>query len=726
MPACRTCACWLFRHRQALGQELADTRLVLVCDVGGGTTDLSLVKVELPGGEPRLERVAVGSHLMLGGDNMDLALAHLVERRLAEAGGPAPRLSAGQLAHLVERCRAAKEQLLAADAPPRAAVTLLGGGSRLVGGARTVELERDEVERAVVDGFFPAVAADEALRRRASGLVALGLPYESDPAITRHIGAFLRQHADEGWPDAVLLNGGVFRAEAIVRRLQSVLAGWRGAPVRSLHHADPDIAVARGAVAYALARRGVAPRIASGSPRSYFLLLGDDDRRGVCVLPRGSEEGHELRLEGRRFALRLGEPVGFHLASATADSPGRPPPQPGEVVDLGGIDVQPLPPLATVVRAAAGAPARGEISVEVAAQLTEVGTLDLHCIAADDPAQRWKLEFQLRGRTAATGSGAALPPRFDEAVQAIELVFGARRREVNTKAIKQLRAQLEAVLGPRERWPAAVLRALFDALLQRQRGRRRSADHERLWLSLAGWGLRPGFGDPLDGWRIEQLWPLYEQGVQHGHDAQVNAEWWTLWRRAAGGLDEAAQGQLLEDFAFVLRGDEAGITERPPRLVKGVWDDMVRVAASLERVPAAYKVEVGDWLLGQYAQGRPPRRGVWTLWAIGRLGARVPFYGSAHEVVPVPAAQRWLDTLLALDWKRCDGAAGATANLARCSGDLTRDLPPDRRARVIERLEAARAPKGWIDRVREVAALDEVGRSSVYGESLPPGLTLLD
>jgi molecular chaperone DnaK (HSP70) len=727
---------WLFRHRQALAQELAATRLVLVCDVGGGTTDLSLVKVDLHGGEPRLERVAVGSHLMLGGDNMDLALAHLVERRLGEAGGAASRLSAGQLAHLVERCRAAKEQLLAADAPPRAAVTLLGGGTRLVGGARTVELERVEVERAVIDGFFPEVAAHEPLRRRAGGLVALGLPYESDPAITRHIGAFLRQHANAGWPDALLLNGGVFRAAAIAQRLQSVLAGWRGAPVRSLHHADPDVAVARGAVAYALARRGLAPRIASGSPRSYFLLLGDDGQRGVCVLPRGSEEGHELRLEGRRFALRVGEPVGFHLGSATADPQGRPP-LPGAVLDLADIDVQPLPTLATVVRAASGAPARGEISVELAAQLTEVGTLDLHCIAADDPAQRWKLEFQLRRHAEAGGAPAiagpssspaqsGLPARFGEAVQAIELVFGAHRRELNAKAVKQLRAQLEAVLGPRERWSATVLRALFDALLQRQRGRRRSADHERLWLSLAGWGLRPGFGDPLDGWRIEQLWPLYEQGVQHGHDAQVNAEWWTLWRRAAGGLNEAAQGQLLEDFAFVLRGDEAGITERPPRLAKGGWDDMVRLVASLERVPAAYKVEVGDWLLSQYAQGRPPRHGVWTLWALGRLGARVPLYGSAHEVVAPAEAQRWLDALLAFDWKRCDGAAAAAANVARRCGDLARDLTPDHRIEVIARLEAVRAPQGWIDRVREVAALDEVGLSSVYGESLPPGLKLLD
>ena len=716
---------WLYRHRDVLARELADTRLVLVCDVGGGTTDLSLVRVELHGGEPRLERLAVGSHLMLGGDNMDLALAHLAERKLAEAGGAAPRVSAGQLAHLVERCRAAKEQLLRADAPSRAAVTLLGGGARLVGGARTVELERDEVERAVIDGFFPVVAADEALRRRAGGLVALGLPYESDPAITRHIAAFLRQHADAGWPDALLLNGGVFRAEAIVRRLQSVLVGWRGAPVRTLHHADPDVAVARGAVAYALARRGLAPRIASGSPRTYFLMLGDDDRRGVCVLPRGSEEGHELRLEGRRFALRVGEPVRFHLAATTADAPGRPPPRAGEVVDLGDTEVQPLPPLATVVRAATGGPARSEISVELSAQLTEVGTLDLQCIAADDPGQRWQLEFQLRGRAAAV-SEAGLPPRFGDAVQAIEVVFGARRRNVDAKAVKQLRTQLEALLGPRERWPLPVLRALFDALLERQRGRRRSAEHERLWLSLAGWCLRPGYGDALDGWRIEQLWPLYEHGVQHGHDAQVHAEWWTLWRRAAGGLDDEAQARLLEDFALVLRGDEAGITERPPHLVKGGWDDMVRVAASLERVPAAYKAEVGDWLLDQYAQGRPPRRGVWTLWAVGRLGARMPFYGSAHGVVSAEPALRWLAALLALDWKRCDGAAAAAANLARRSGDPARDLPPDHREQVIARLEAARAPQGWIDRVREVATLDEASRSSVYGESLPPGLKLLD
>ena len=726
---------WLLRHRNALARELANTRLVLVCDVGGGTTDLSLVRVERHGTEPRLERIAVGRHLMLGGDNMDLALAHLAESKLdAAAGAAGPRLSAGQLSQLLERCRAAKERLLAADAPASAPVTLLGAGSRLVGGARSVELGRDEVERIVVNGFFPQVAASELPRReRASGLVAFGLPYASDPAVTRHIAGFLQQHAAAGWPDALLLNGGVFRAAAIAARLHATLSAWRGAPLRELDNADPDVAVARGAVAYALARRGLAPKIGGGSARSYFLPLDDGDGggngRAVCVLPHGSEEGREIRLEGRSFALRIGEPVRFHLVSTTAGASGQQVPLAGELVDLSDRDVQPLPPVATVVRAGDGR-SRRSIPVQLATMLTEVGTLEVHCIATDDPTQRWKLEFQLRADpTAAAPAGAGLPARFGEAVECIERVFGARDREVGPKAVKQLRVQLETLLGNRERWPTTLLRPLFDALWQRARGRHRSADHERLWLSLAGWCLRPGFGDALDDWRIEQLWPIFELGVQHGQQRQVNVEWWTLWRRVAGGLDEAAQQRLLDDFAINLRGDEAGIRERPPRLVDGGWDDMVRMGASLERIPVDHKVEIGDWLIQHLKQpgaaANPQARDTWTLWAIGRIGARAPLYGSAHGVVPAEAAGAWLDALLALDWKRIDGAAAAAANLARLCGDRARDLPPGARERVIARLEAVRAPPSWIARVRDVVPLDEAGERGVFGEALPPGLKLI-
>jgi molecular chaperone DnaK (HSP70) len=720
---------WLFRHRTELDTALAGARLVLICDVGGGTTDLSLVRVDpRTDGPPRFERVAVGSHLMLGGDNMDLALAHLVERRLPGAEPTRP-LTPGELSQLVEQCRAAKERLLADDAPDSAAVTLLGAGSKLIGGTRSATISRAEAEQLVLDGFFPAGPADELPRRAraGAGLVAFGLPYASDPAITRHLAAFLKDHAEAGWPDALLLNGGVFHADAITRRLQHTLSAWRGAPLRLLQNTEADTAVARGAVAHALARQRGAPRIGSTSARNYVLMLEDDGsgiRRGVCVLPRGSEEGQAVPLAGRGFALKSGEPVRFDLMASTSGTL-----RAGELVDL---DTQPqlapLPPLATVVRTDDAT--RRDIPVHLSSRLTELGTLDLECTDDRDPTHTWKLQFQLRRDASAAAAGGP-HPRLAEAVAAIDRVFGTRDRAADPKAVKQLRQQLESLLGPRERWSVGLLRPLFDELLRRARGRRRSADHERLWLSLAGWCLRPGFGDPLDGWRLEQLWPLFEPGVQHGRDAQVCAEWWTLWRRAAGGLEDDAQQRLLQDVAFNLRGHELGPDaqqHKSPTLVKGQPDDMVRLAASLERAAPEHKAEIGDWLLSQLSRQPKPKAAPepgHALWALGRLGARVPFHASAHCVVPPDTAAAWLDALLALDWKRTEGAAAAAANIARLSGDRARDLPADTRRTVATRLEAVHAPAAWIQRLHEVVELDEAGERSVFGESLPAGLKLI-
>ena len=216
--------------------------------------------------------------------------------------------------------------------------------------------------------------------------------------------------------------------------------------------------------------------------------------------------------------------------------------------------------------------------------------------------------------------------------------------------------------------------------------------------------------------------------MQHGHDAQVNAEWWTLWRRVAGGLDEAAQLRLLDDFAFNLRGDEAGVRERPPRLVKGSWDDMVRLGASLERIPAEHKVEIGDWLVEQLRRRRGASGGARHLDAVGdrpHRRARAVLRQRARRRAGRTAAA-WLDALLALDWKRVEGAAAAAANLARLSGDRARDLPLEARERVIARLEAIHAPaepgsRGCARSCRSTRP-DERG---VFGESLPPGLRLI-
>ncbi|WP_288378081.1 Hsp70 family protein [uncultured Massilia sp.] len=719
---------WLYRHRATLAQDLAETKLVLVADVGGGTTDFSLVKVEVgQDGQPTLTRIGVGNHLILGGDNMDLALAHLAESRL---GNP-ERLSAARLAQLMERCRAAKEQLLAPDAPDQVSVTLLGAGSRLIGASRSATITREDVQRIVLDGFFPLNDAQESPKRARAGIVEFGLPYASDPAITRHLAAFLAQHA-QGVPDTLLLNGGVFRGAALAERLASVLSHWRGAPVTVLHNEDPDVAVARGGVAYSLARAGQAPSIESGSARNYYLLLdaeqSGDTVRAVCLLPRGAPAGEEVRLTERSFALRLGRPVRFHLVSSNSD-PGGALPQAGELFDLPAADIVRLPAISTVLRSSRTT----DIPVQLATALSEVGTLEIFCVAEDDPAQRWRLEFQLRGEAEAAEDEVALPMALDDAIARIDRIFGNRSQQVDPREVRQLRANLEHLLGARERWTTPLLRRLFDALLARARGRRRSSEHERVWLNLAGYCLRPGFGHPLDEWRMEQLWAMFETGVQYHKDSQARAEWWTLWRRVAGGLSLDAQLRLLDDFAFNLQADESERGRRPVTLVDGSEDDMLRVGASLERIPSAYKAEIGDWLIEQIMEmptgpkidARASARYARYLWALGRVGARQSFHGAAHEVAPAASAEGWLNQLLQLDWKKIEPAGFAAAHIARMTGDRSRDVKQAVRDEVLKRLSASGAPPAWPAMVREVVELDQAVETRMLGDALPPGLKLL-
>ncbi len=718
------CYDWLHRHQQDLTAALGDTRLLLVCDVGGGTTDLTLIQVTPTDSGPKLTRIGVGDHLMLGGDNMDLALAHLLERQL---GGE--RLSAAALSQLIQQCRLAKERLLAPQAPERTTVTVLGAGARLIGGARSVELTREQVRDLVVDGFLPRVGPDEQPHKRRGAIVEFGLPYTADPAISRQLAAFLTQHAqacrealDERvgdalpLPDAVLLNGGVFQSETLSSRLLDILAGWRGAPLRRLDNVEPTLAVARGAVGYAMARRGQGLRIGGGSARSYFLIVEGEARQkhGVCLLPKGTEEDHEIRLSGRTFSLRLGEPVRFHLVSSTGDVLY----QPGELIDIDYARFTTLPPIATVLEGEGGA-----VPVQLAAMLTEVGTLELSCVAVDVPDRRWQLAFQLRGSEMVLAT--TTHPRFREAAELIGRFYGARSKEVSPRDIKNLRLELDRLLGKRESWDTPLLRSLFDTLWEGARRRRRSADHERLWFSLAGYCLRPGFGYPLDDWRVKQLWSIYPQGVQYGAESQLWSEWWTLWRRVAGGLDEPAQEALLAEVAAALKP----VAERAQKVPKGgksagkpAYDDMVRLVASLERLPAARKVEVGGWWLARLAKkGESPQ----TWWALGRLGCRVPLYGSAHNVVPHEVVADWLRQVLELNWKTVEPAAFAATLLARLSGDRERDLPEELRRQVVQKLRSVKAPDSWVRLVEQVVELEEADEKRVFGESLPPGLRLV-
>ena len=703
-------------HRGTITQELSGVRLVLVCDVGGGTTDFTLIAVDASAEVPTSSRLAVGDHLLLGGDNMDIALARRAEAELGV------KLGAGQWGALVQACRAAKEKLFAADAPAQVAVTVPGQGSRLIGGALTVQLSGETARGQVLEGFFPRVARTDAPARagaRVAGLAEMGLPYASDPAITRHAAGFLRRHErtvaealGPGAPiDAVLYNGGALRAELLARRLDEVLQGFQNAPLRRLRNDAPDLAVARGAATYGLVRRGLGLRIGGGSPRTYYVGVASGDRTdALCVVPRGAPEGAPQEVQGRTFGLALGRPVRFRLFAASSYRPEKP----GDLVPLDD-ELAELPPLQSVVEG------EGVAQVRLRSALTEIGTLELSCVA--EGGASWKLEFQLRqaGPGEQGGAVSALPRGIEPAREAVQLVYGKKPQPLGGREVKDLWRNLEKALGDRSGWTLAVNRDLWGVLWVGAQKRRRSADHERLFLQLCGFALRPGFGAPLDAWRCEQTFTLFSQGVTHHKEAAIWAAWWILWRRIAAGLGESEHAAIFSAIEPHLRPVPKGRVANPGKKPPGLAvDEMVRLLGALERLSPAAKVEAGSWLVERLRDGSASG----VAWALGRLGARVPLAGAAHQAVPPEVAADWLDLLLGLDLRANTEAAFAISQLARLSGDRARDLGEDLRTRAAAALEQVRAPAEWARGIREVRDLGEKDEQRVFGEALPLGLHL--
>ena len=390
---------WLAASGDAWRQKLVPGDVVLVCDVGGGTTDFSLIEVKDDGrGNLVMERVAVGDHILLGGDNMDLALAATAERTLTEQG---KQLDVVQKRGLVHACRRAKESLLADDAPDSVPVSLLGRGSKLIGGTLRVDLKKDDARQLLVDGFFPVCAAeDRPSRRRAGGLRELGLHYAADPAVTRHLAEFLDRH--DSAPTAVLWNGGVMKAAAIRHRILEVVTDWYGRAPRELEGTDLDRAVALGAAYYGQVRRGKGIRIRGGTARAYYIGIESSmpaipgfppPVKALCVAPFGMEEGASAELPDDELGLVVGEPSTFRFFASSS----RKDDVAGALVEPDTAELIELAPVEQEVEVSGDRKAGEVVPVALTAHVTEVGTLELWCKAREG-AGRWKLEYSVRER----------------------------------------------------------------------------------------------------------------------------------------------------------------------------------------------------------------------------------------------------------------------------------------------------------------------------------------
>ncbi|MFP4306912.1 MAG: Hsp70 family protein [Desulfococcaceae bacterium] len=722
---------WLLGHENRWAQEVRPGELILVCDVGGGTTDFTLIALqEAEGGTPRFERIAVGDHLILGGDNIDLALARRMEADMSRGGGGLS-LSSDRWKALCQQCRQAKEAILGGETD-QCTVTLMGGGGKLIAGTRSARLDRETVESIVLEGFFP-VTSPEPRRTSAGrkGIAEFGLPYESEPAITRHIGWFLESHRkdvarflgrDSAAPDRILFNGGSLKADVVQERVRAAIRHWFGEkdearPIK-LENPDPDVAVARGAAYYGLVKMGRGVRVGSGSPRAYFLgvaaegpAAAEGGRPAVCLVERGLDEGSRIDLPGREFEVLANQPVSFDLYSSSFRSGDR-------CGDLVTVDetLTPLPPVQTVVQfGKKGKETR--IPVRMEAEYTEVGTLALWCRSAVTD-HRWKFQFQLRD---AAAPGEVLEGEvFDESVvaQARECVRETFAGTPDGRRLEGIIREITAVVErPREKWPLSLIRTLADDLLELADARNAGPKAESRWLNLTGFCLRPGFGEGFDPHRVKAIWKRYHGGPVHPGHAQVRSEWWILWRRVAGGLTPGQQRQFIQDLTpiiFPKKTDKGGVS---PQEKLEIW----MTVANMERLLAKDKVKYGRALLAEIT---PKKAKPQHFWSLSRLGARELLYGPADRVAPPEKAAEWCRTLVDTPWRNPKPVAAALAQMARLTGDRVRDLSEADRALVLEWLETHNFSEPYRRMLETVVPIETQEETAIFGESLPSGLIL--
>jgi molecular chaperone DnaK (HSP70) len=700
---------WISNNLAASRKKLFDGQTVLVCDVGGGTSDFSLIRVSREGDLVNFTRTAVGKHLLLGGDNLDLTLAWLVETKLGA------QLSIRQRSGLRRQCSAAKERLLNDPNLKSVEITVLGTGSSLIGKSLKTEILREEALELALEGFLPFSERGEAPKDEKRSLFReLGLPYVTDPAITRHLNAFLEPTGQA--PDAILFNGGFFIPEILRDRVADVVGKWYDRRPEILENTDLDLAVARGAAYYSYVRStGSGVLVRGGLPRTYYIGLGDAKEGkfpAICMVPRGAEEGAAIEIDNDALQLVANRPVSFRLYSSLTRTEDKL----ADVLEFSAddADLHLHAPLHAVIRFGKKAEER-LIPVKLGARLTEVGTLETWAESKISD-NRWNLQFELRKQAATApverkAAAVVSEQALAASLELIQAVFSPSGKAPIPP--EELPGKLEQTMGlGRNSWPLPAIRQMADAFLSVSDGRKKSPAYEIRWLNLAGFCLRPGFGFPGDDFRIEQARRIYAAGLTYANQAQCEIDWWIFWGRVAGGLNRNQQTDIYQRLSAALlpRGNK-----KPQRLNPALVREMWRAAASLELLPVGSKTELGEALLKRVKAGDYKES---ELWCLSRIGARKLFYGPINLVVPPAAATRWAETLLKLA-----NAGDALAALGRRTEDPTRDLPAPTRDAIRAKLQQAPHADRLLA-VFEGEEEDERTLGRIFGEELPSGLVL--
>lgn len=705
---------YLHKNSQEVTTQLKAVETVLVIDIGGGTTDFSLIKIswQKDSEYPEFTRLAVGPHLLIGGDNLDMALARNAEMLFKHKGH---RIRASQWQALLHQCRVVKEKVLSEEITDKVTFTISGAGKKVLAGTAKVEMSVDKIMEILIEGFFPvADVNDKPEHLHQTGISEAGLPFTRDIRITRHLANFLSEN--DIVPDAVLFNGGTMKANQIKQRITEILSLWKNTELKVLDNPQPTLAVSSGAACYAMADLGLKQRIESTCPVSLYLGIGSSNNKQkhtpaqvVCILQRGSKPEITHELDNNTFGIDLSRDCAFYMYYTPSPPKSE---HPGRQVRFNQKRYLPLPPCTIKAKTA-----KGEKQVKLSVKLRETGYLEMFCNEIDGNFSH-ELKFDIATAPQKTDlqnkSQKLIPISKSQFKKITQIPDQILRNEIEPdKIFKKLEEILES---SRNTWDAHRLRQIFDIFSKEQKT---FFDDERkmsMWFRVLGFCLRPGYGVEGDPSRVDFIWQMTDL-EQKFENNELRSDWWVLLKRLSPGLSLERQIALFERAKTLLFPTKK-TGSRIIKVSKHERGQLWRLIGNLERIPVEFKENLGDIIV---KSGQSYGIDALAMYTLGRLGARELAYAPETAMVSQKVVENWTQTLLRranpghsyLDW--------AMREIARKTGDRMVQVDDLIRKKVHEVLKQKSHKKQFLQPLLKVRVFNSESIGELIGETLPSG-----
>jgi molecular chaperone DnaK (HSP70) len=688
------------KSKQFLSLKSQEIYNLLVCDIGGGTCDFSLFTIEKTDRDFKCKRIKVGEHILLGGDNIDLALANYLDKD--------KKLKPRQWSQLIGSLRNLKEKALRdlSDKDQSYKISIADESSNIFSSLKSYTITRNEIKKIIIDGFFPECEKQEFPQEKVSAITELGLNYAQDSAITRHLAQFLQGHI----VDCILFAGGTLIPIFLQKRIKNIIEKWQDKKIETCLATDLDLSIGRGASVYGLHCCGNHIGVESNSPYSLYIKTKyKQSDKFICLLRKDSKSTKNT-INNLNLKLTLGQPVCFEVFYTKQDNNH----QVGDVLELTQVShLQALPPLQSKLRSKVK---QKLVEINLQIEKTPTGILNLFCTDIKNN-QSWKLDFNLSFTKTNSRSveGKSYTSLNQEQLEKIEKILFDIFLGNNLEKIKKLSNYIklieDVVCLNRSEWDLITLRKIFDLALKFIHKRGKDVSTESFCYNLLGYLGRPGFGHSQDSQRLEKLWNIYQQGIINKKSQQVENQWWILWRRLSGGLNKEQQNKIFQKLYPKTRKEQASVEE-------------LLLLGSLERIDSTKKISLGNALSNQIDLSSSNRSQ--KIWALTRISTRTLLYASTENIILPAFIKPWLENISNL-FKHKNQQQQIVRFLLhslKIVEDRNFDFDDKTRNIYLHKLKEMRIDENELKPLQEYVTYERKQHDQLFGEELPAGLIL--